>query len=336
MDPAARRALDRLRDTRSDALPALARMVVQEATLTPIARLATPRWIAGQLATALEAGTRDDTLREWVDRRIASERARWGEEERALRTFVPAEAEKPLRELLGRVYAPNEELVFRIIDQPAIRGLVGLVLTDTVTRFRKRLSDADSGLLGGLGKRAAARGRGLFGNVGRNLGGMAENLVEAVKEEVDHAFEGRIKEFVDGATREALRTMARYAANPTHAEAFGEMRLAILDVVLDSPIRELASEADKLKPETAIDVIVGAVRSAVGQPDFVDRAEQRIAKILSEAGDGTLGAWLGEVGLLEVWSDTTTELVTDRLRAVVRTDGFEAWWVSLFAETDAT
>lgn len=332
MDPAARRALERLRDPESDALPALARMVVHEATVTPIARIATPRWMAGQLAAALEAGTRGDTLREWVDRRIASERARWGEEERPLRSFVPPEAEKPLRELLGRAYAPNEELVFRIVDQPAIRGLVRLVLTDTVTRFRKRLSEWDSGVFGGIGKRAAARGRGLFGNVGRNLGGMAENLVEAVKEEVDFAFDGRIKDFVDGATREAVRTIARYAADESHAASFGELRLAILDVVLDSPIRELAGEADKLKPETAVDVVVGAVRSAVGQPDFVDRAEQRIAKILSEAGDGTLGAWLTEVGLHEVWSDTTTELVTDRLRAVVRTDGFEAWWADLFVE----
>ena len=334
MEPAARRALDRLRAPNSTALDALARMVVQEATLTPVAKIATPRWMAGQLAAALEAGTRDDTLREWVDRRIASERERWSQEERPLRTFVPSEAEGPLRELLGRAYAPNEELVFRIIDQPAIRGLVGLVLTDTVTRFRKRVSEADSGLLGGIGKRAAARGRGLFGNVGRNIGGMAENLVEAVKEEVDHAFDGRIKDFVDGATREAVRTMARYAADESHAASFGDLRLAVLDVILDSPIRELAEEADKLKPETAIDVVVGAIRSAVGQRDFVDRAEHRIAKILSEAGDGTLGAWLGEVGLLDVWSDTTTELVADRLRAVVRTDGFEAWWSELFAEPE--
>jgi hypothetical protein len=161
---------------------------------------------------------------------------------------------------------------------------------------------------------------------------MAENLVEAVKEEVDFAFDGRIKEFVDGATREALRTIAGYAANPEHAASFGDLRLAILDVVLDSPIRELAGEADKLKPETAVDVVVGAIRSAVGQPDFVDRAEHRIAAILSEAGDGTLGAWLDEVGLRDVWSDTTAELVTDRLRAVVRTDGFETWWEELFAE----
>ncbi|MEQ1570810.1 MAG: hypothetical protein ABMA64_34595 [Myxococcota bacterium] len=330
MDPSARRALARLRDPSSRALADLARMTVEQATLTPIATLAKPRFVASQLAAVLEAGSRGDLLRSWVDRRIASERGRWGAEESPLRGFLPKEAHQPLRELLGRPYAPDEELVFRIIDQPAIRNLVRLVLTDTVTRFRRRLSEWDSGMFGGLGRRAAARGKGLFGNVGRNLGGMAENLVEAVKEEVDSAFEGRIKDFVAGATTEAMRTIARYAADPTHAASFGELRLAILDVVLDTPIRELANETDKMKPETAVDVLVVAVRSMVAQPDFVARAEARIESILAETGDGTLGAWLAEVGLAEVWTNTTTELIADRLRAVVETDGFEGWWAALF------
>ncbi|MEZ4238119.1 MAG: hypothetical protein R3F59_18625 [Myxococcota bacterium] len=306
-------------------------MVVEQTTETPLATIATPRWIAGQLAAALEAGTRGDLLRGWVDRRIASERDRWGEEERSLRAFVPDEAQEPLRELLGRAYAPDEQLILRIVDQPAIRGMVKVVLTDTVTRFRRRLSEWDSGEFGGIGRRAAARGRGLLGNVGKNLGGMAENLVDAVREEVDGALEGRVTEFVTGATTEAVRTIARYAADPRHAAQFGELRLAILDVVLDTPIRELAGEADKLKPEQAVDVVVAAVRAAVSDDAFVEQTEERVAKILEEAGDGTLGAWLDEVGLREVWTDTTTELVSDRLRAVVGTERFEAWWLALFA-----
>lgn len=329
MDEPARRALARLRDPESGALLFLSKMVVEEATATPLATIAAPRWIASQLAAALEAGTRGDLLRSWVDKRIASERERWGQEGRPLRTFLPPEAERPLRELLGRPYAPNEQLMFKIIDQPAIRGLVKIVLTDTVTRFRKRLSEWDTGLLGGIGRKAAAKGRGLFGNVGRNLGGMAENIVEAVKEEVDLAFDGRVTDFVAGATTEAVRTIARYASDPDRAKGFGELRLAILDVVLDTPIRDLASEADKLKPETAVDVVVAAVRGAISEPDFVPRMEERIAKILSETGDGTLGAWLAEVGLEEVWSETTTELVSQRLAAVVRTERFEAWWDDL-------
>ena len=64
--------------------------------------------------------------------------------------------------------------------------------------------------------------------------------------------------------------------------------------------------------------------------DIVARLEARIETVLDEAGDGTLGAWLDEVGLREVWTDTTTELVADRLRAVVGSERFESWWLTLF------
>ncbi len=331
-DDASMRALARLQDPDGRALTELAHLVVAETTATPLRDIATPRWIAGQIAAALEAGTRGELIRQSVDGRIGAERTRWAAEERPLRTFVPTEAEEPLRQLLGRAYSPDEALLFRVVDQPAIRGMVGVVLADTVQRFRKRVASVDDGLLGGIGRRAARRGKGLFGNVGRNIGGMAENIVGAVREEVDHALDGRGAEFVGNATAEAVRTIAAYAADPAHAEAFGELRLAILDVVLDTPIRELAVEMDKLEPEEIVDVVVGALRAAVNEADFVERTEQRVARVLDETGDGTLGAWLDEVGLREVWTETTTELVAQRLGAVVRTPGFDRWWQDLFTD----
>jgi hypothetical protein len=327
VDEAATRALQRLRDPDRAELAALARLVVDETTRAPMKTLATPRWLAGQVVAVLEAAVQGELLRDWAKRRLHLEQSKLQTEARTLRAVLPSEALPPLRQLLGRHYLPNEPLLLRILDQPAMRGLVGTVLADTVSRFRKRVSDVDKGLLGGIGKRAAARGRGLLGN----FGGMAENIVEAVKEEVDQAMEGRVRDFLANATGEALKTVARYLSDPAHAAQFGEMRLAVLDVVLDTPIRELADEADKLEPEVAMDVVVAAIRSMLAAPDFRDRLEERIAQLLDESGDGTLGAWLGEVGLEQVWRDTTTELVRDRLAAVVGTDPFEAWWRGLFA-----
>jgi hypothetical protein len=327
MSDAADRALQRLQADDGAALTALARMVVDEATHTPLAKIASPRWVASQLTAVLEAAVRGDQVRAWVDRRIATERERWSTDERPLRTFMAAEAEEPLRALLGRAYAPDEELVYRIIDQAALRGLVRAVLADSMARWRKRVGDVDKGMLGGLGKRAATRGRGLFGN----LGSMAENLVETVKEEVENTFDVRVGDVTTGANTEAMRAIARYIADPEHAAAFGEMRLQVLDVLLDSTIAELVEEADKLGPEEIVSVVVGAVRATVSQPDFTQRTEERVARLMAEAGDGTFGAWLDEVELREVWEDTTTELVTERLKAVVHTERFLSWWQALHA-----
>ena len=318
-------SLKRLQDPEQAALRSLARLVVEETTATPLRDIASPRWLASQLAAALEAASRGDQVRDWVERRIVAERERWSTDERALRSFLPEEAEEPLRKLLSRPYAPDEDLVFSIIDQAALQGLVRAVLADSLQRWRKRVGDVDKGLLGGIGKKAAQRSRGLFGN----LGGMAENLVGAVKEEVENTFDLRVGDVTGGATHEAMRTIARYMADPEHAPAFAEMRLSVLDVLLERTVADMIREADKFGPEEVVSVVVAAVRSAVGAEGFVDRIEVRFAAIMAEAGDGTLGAWLDEVQLREVWTDTTTDLVTERLFAVVGTEAFVAWWADL-------
>lgn len=333
MDDAARRALARLRDPEGRALTDLARLVVLETTETPILAIATPRWIASQIAAALEAATTGDAARSWVDRRIAEQREAWCTDDRTPRRFLPPEVDAPLRALIGRPYAPNEKIVVRIIDHPAMQTVIREVLEDTLVRFQRRLRQLDAGMggVGRMGLHAAKRaGRGLFGNLGQNLAGLGENLVGTIAEELEHALHERIREFTNGATSEAVRTIARNVGDPQRATAWAELRLAALDALLDTPIRDLAAELDGLGPEQAVDIVVAALRSQVNDPAFVEATEARVRAVLDAAGDGTLGAWLDEVGLREVWTTTTTELVAGRLRAVADGDAFLAWWAELF------
>ncbi len=325
------KALERLRDPEGVALTALARLVVEETTATPLKDIASPRWMASQLATGLEALTRGDLARDFVERRVEAGRERLEAETSPLREHVPEDVDRPLREVLSHEWTPDEEMVFRILDQPAMRALVAEILTTMLTRFRKRMRSLEPAPLKGIGERAAKRGRSLFGGVAGNLQGLAGNIVGAVRDEVESGLDDLVKEFVDSATRDAVRGIASYVAANEHQDAFADLRVGILDVVLDTPINELLTEVDKVRPMELVDVVVGAARAAISEDDFVDRAESRIAAILEEAGDGTLGAWLEEVQLLDVWTDTTTELVAQRLMAVVKTDAFEAWWVALHA-----
>jgi len=327
MDKIAKQTLDRLRADDGAQLNELARLVVVEATNTPVASIASPRWMAGQIATALEAATHGELARDWATHRIEHERARWSRDKRPLKTWITIEAQEPIRTVLGHPYAPNEDLVMKLIDHGAIHGLMRQVLSGSLSRFSKRVRNLDDGVLGGIGGRAARRGKRLFGGLSS---GLADNIVGAVKDEIDQAMENRVAEFAAQATGEALRTMARYAADPANAKAFADLRISLFDYALEMPMDEIASEADKLDPEALVDIVVKTLRSAVSSEDFVSRTEERIAIVLDEAGDGTLGAWLDEVGLTEVWVDSTTELIADRLKAVVQTPGFETWWGGLF------
>lgn len=332
MNETAKLGLTRLRE--GDALERLAAMVVDQTTATPITEIASPRWIASQLATALEGAT-GEAARSWAAGRLDREQGRWSDVDTPLREKIPDEVEEPLRKLLAREWSPDEDLTFRILDQAAIRDVLRMVLTNGIVRFRKRISDVDS-KLGGLGKRAARRGKGLLGGLqetvrSSNLGGMAQDLVGTLKDEVEGSLDGKIGEFARGAAQDQVRAIARYLADPEHADAFATLRVSILDVVLDTPISELASEVDRMGPDEAMDVVFAAIGSAVAADDFVERTEQRIQALFEEAGDGTLGDWLTEIELLDVWRETTTELVAARLRAVVDTTEFEAWWGGLFA-----
>jgi len=338
MDPLAARALARLRDPGDDALDRLARIVVRHTADTPIRDVAEPRWIASQLAAAIEAVTHGEHARAAIVRRLEDERARWTEEERPACAFVPPEAERGVRALLGREAQLGEDLTFRILDQPAIRALLREVLLTTFRGVRERVRAETAGLgdrLRAEAGRGARRGKGLFGAVGigamaDNVRGLTEGLVGAVREEFEQTLDARLGDPVRGATTEAVRTMARYLADPAHAAQLAEMRLAVFDVLLDTPVRELVAEAGDTAVADVVDVVLATLRAAVEGEGFVDRAERRIARLLAEAGDGTLGAWLEEVGLAAIWIDSTTELLSARLRAVVGTDDFAAWWAGLF------
>ncbi len=331
-------ALTRLRDPKSDYLQRLARMVVDDATSTPMRDVAAPGWIASQLAATLEAATRTDAVRDFVARRLDEGRERWADEQRTVRTWMVPEVEDPLRTLLSRPWSPSEELTMRVIDQGVFHELLKEVLENSLRRFNNRLRSFDQDKLGGLGKRAKAVGRGLFGNIADNFGGAAEtlrgsaqNIVGTVQNELEGVVERRIDEFLGSATGEAMKIVARHVTDPDNADAYSEMRLQILDVLLDTTVAEFMGELDKLHPLEGVDVVVSAMRSMVRDPSFVERTEARIATLLDQAGDGTLGAWLDEVQLRQVWTDTTTELITARLQGVVQTPEFESWWRELHA-----
>lgn len=333
LSPEAARALARLREPQAVALKSLARMVVDETTATPLAELASPRWLASQLETALQALTRTDALKHALTERMEKGRETWATDERPLRAVIPEEVVPPLEKLLARPWTPSEGLMRRIVRQPPVRDLIARILEDTLQRFGRRMRAMDEGA-GGLGLRAARRGRrlgkGLLAAAG--VADMATDLAKTLSEEVEHALESRVKAFIGEATTRAADTMIADMSDPDTAESFAEFRVALLQEVLDTPIQELAAEAEGMGPLDALDVIAEAIRAELATDDFADRAESRIARLLDEAGDGTLGAWLDEVELRDVWVDTTTELVTDRLRAVVDSEAFLQWWAALFAE----
>jgi hypothetical protein len=134
---------------------------------------------------------------------------------------------------------------------------------------------------------------------------------------------------LDQAIEEAIRGIAVWVADASHAEPMAQLRVSVLNTLLDTSSKEIAAELDKLGPEQIAGVVLAAVRAISSGPGFIDETTRRIEAVYAEVGDGTLGAWLDEVGLSELWIDSTTTLLTERMRATVATAEFEAWWSEL-------
>ena len=222
----AQRSLTRLRDEDDSALTGLAHLAVQQWMDLPLRDLPIwPRDIPA-LHDAI-ARSLDDARAEILG--LASRAIDAGTEEpRTPRSLIAEEAWSPIRLVAGHPLALSESLIFEVIDQGVVHRLLAEILESALRRFLRKARHVDDRIkkvderLGGFGRRA----RGLFG-------GVAQEIANAVGDELEHSVERRIKDFVKQATSEMLRVAARRIADPSQAEAWASFRLAVLDVVVD-------------------------------------------------------------------------------------------------------
>ncbi|TNE84446.1 MAG: hypothetical protein EP330_29985 [Deltaproteobacteria bacterium] len=319
-------ALARLRDPDAGHLRRLAELASTELLAQPLADVLDADFVAAQAAAvmiALDGPTAHEAMR----RRVREALERHAENQGTLRAEVPEAAIEPLKKLLGRPISASESLTYRLIDQGVVHNLLAEVLESALQRFMRRARKVDDRLkavderLGGFGKRA----RGLFGNV-------ASELASAVGDELEHSVERRIRDFVHQGTSEMLKVAARRIADPNQAAAWGEFRVAVLDVILDTPIEELAAELQAQQPDEAATEVLATLGAAARAEGFRDEVARAVRRAQEEVGDGTLGAWLDELDLRETWDKATVEPLAEQLARVVASDAFGEWWTQLHAD----
>lgn len=325
-------ALARLRHPDGAALRSLAALVADEVARTPLAELIPPSRVAAELRRWVAATGEGPAARDAVVRRITSLRQTaatpaWGE--RTLRTGVVPEVEAPLRELLQTPWSPDEALVLRLINHASVKALLASVLSASLQGFVDRARNVDDGLLGGLGGKAVQRGRGLFGGLASGLGSAAEGLVGTVRAEIQSALEGRIQPFVGQASEDAVARIAAWLADPEHADSLAELRLAVVDVVLDTPIGEWSRQLDDVDAGRVADLLLAAARGALQRPDFDERVSEAVRDAMQLVGDGTVAGALDDFALRDAWRSSLTDIGAERLAPIVATDAFAAWWEEL-------
>jgi hypothetical protein len=325
-------ALARLRHPDGAALRGLAALVADEIARAPLSELVPPARVAAEVRRWIVAAAASPTARDAVIRRVEALRrsaATPAWRDRTLRGWMVPELESPLRELLATPWSPDEALVLRLINHGSVKSLLASVLSASLQGFVDRVRNVDDGLLGGIGGKAVQRGRGLFGGLASGLGSAAEGLVGTVRAEIQSALEGRIQPFVGQASEDAVARIAAWLADPEHADSLAELRLAVADVVLDTPVAEWARQLDGVDLGRVADLVLAAARGAAERPDFDDRVGEAVRAALDLVGDGTLAGALDEAGLREAWRASLTDAGAERLHSLVATDTFATWWEEL-------
>jgi len=327
----AERALQRLRDPGSGASARVAEVVVDHLLATPLREALEPAEAARLALAWTQRAVASEPLRAELLRRASELQVRLQAETQPARAFVPADVLPPLQRLIAVPWTPSERLVTRLLDQPPVRELTAVVLSDILRSFSERLKSADKGLLGGLGERAVKRGGGLFGSIAQGLGDAAGGIVGAVRDELEAAMESRIQAFLGTATEQAVRRIAAWVSDPAQAPRTSALRTGALNTLLDTPVTELAAELNALDVPALIDTVRAAVGELAAHPDAQARVEDLVRALLAEAGDVSLGATLREVGLADDARADLVAVVQVRLAALFATDPFAALWSELHA-----
>lgn len=317
------RALDRLRDPDDPALAELAALVADEVARRPLQELVAGDRLGPHLGEAVRALHASDGLRDRIRDQIEAERGRLRDLDRPVDVWLPPHARDPLLIVVGAPWSPSQDLTFRILNHEAVRRLLREVLSGTLRRFASGVRSLDQGAFGGLAGRVAKRGKSLFG--------AAEGIVDAVRGEVEQAFEARIKEFLGTAVDEAIRSVAAWLSDPTHAPVMGAMRSSAVQIVLDERTGDLVAEADDLDLDPVIDAVLDGIAAAAEDPGLDAALGAWVDTVTSPWADQTLGDRLEALGSRDAGHEVVTAVATDLLREVVLTEAFEAWWRALHA-----
>jgi hypothetical protein len=328
-------ALTRIQDPTGRALRGLAQVALRAALDSPAEQWLDARWLAETAQRTILDLTASDAAAASALRSLETMLTAREDDIRPLGYWIPPSASEWIRAAVQRPWSPDESLVHRLLDQPAVRQLVQEVLEDTLTRFQRRLRSLDATGIGALGMRAARRGRGLLGGVAQNLGGiglggLTEGIVGAVAEELENAVQQKITDFVTNATGEAIRAAARHVADPQHAVAFGKLREGAVQVLLDLPVNKAAEEVQKLDPAAWVDLIRRDLRRAAQSEDASVRWEASIREAFAAFPHATLGSWLDELHVRDIWEPVVVDALVRQMQVVVTTPAFEAWWADLF------
>lgn len=242
---------------------------------------------------------------------------------RTLKDVVARDVREAVRDVVGRPFSPDKKLVLTVIDRDPTRELVRQLLLDFVLEFGRRASAPVAGVAKGLGTFAK-----LAGDAVKSRTGTLGSLVGAVGSEVERQMEKRAVEFVDAALSGVFGQLADAVSDPRRATEAAELRVAMLDGVLELTLPQLARELANADVPGAAEVVRAGLTRWLASAASDDELKALAQFALNDVAARPAKDVLAELGLLAVVRERGAEALSKRISEVVASPAFATWAAS--------
>jgi hypothetical protein len=237
-----------------------------------------------------------------------------------LRELLPTDVRYALRDVVGRPFSPDKRAVLTVIDREPMRELVRELLLDAVLQFGKRAAAPVAGVAKGLGSLAKLATDTLKSQSG-GLGG----LVGAVSSEMERQVEKRAVEFVDTALSGVFSQLADALSDPKRASEAAELRVSLIDGVLELSTGQLERELLNADVPGATELLRKALKRWLASAKSDEFLRQLVSFAFQRDGQRPLREVLTDLGLWEVVTQHGGPWLEARAREIVADASFRQW-----------
>jgi hypothetical protein len=310
-------------------LDRLATLIVEHELSQPLETLVPPALLTRALIAALQGWLDSDSADRELTSTLELLSAHLNREPGTLRDQLPKELSKLLLDLATRHYSPDRTVVLTLLDRPPVRALARGLLLDVLIEFSRKVSapvteNRIAKGLSGLARFATEQARGSGGTLG--------GLASALSDELERQVEKRARDFADSALSGILQQLADALSDPGRSMEQAEMRVALLDGVLNLPLERLGHELSRLDVPGAAQVLRKALSKWLASPEGPPQLEAAIARGLKASGQRPVREVLGSLGLLESFQTHGRESVRGRLAPLAASEPFARWLEELMHE----
>lgn len=279
----------------------------------------------------LDALTEPERAARWQKRLLHPARARLIE--RASKSAVlvgawlPTDVAERMRNRLGTPRPIPKKWIDEAVGNERVREAVRSMLSEALTSFVQKASST-------LTDNKAAGSGGLRGALGWGAKA-AGAVIGGIGEEVQQRLQDRVRDYVDIAVGTVQTRIAERLRSEETARSIGRRRLALYEKALKTPESEAARTLEKT-PWSELDADgPRVVAHNIARTEVREAIRAELDAALQELGNDTLGALLDDLGLRALVREAVHHAALPGLRALVQTDGFDAWWAKATAANPA-